>query len=92
MTFPKPPAQFQIAEISLTLWDRSEDKQILVLNIKDDGGGPFPVLDLGNSFGHREGQEHNQAGIASFDVDGLESLGKWARRLCAWVEAQEKKP
>ena len=91
MNFPAPPKQYRIADMSITLWDRNEDNQIVILRIDDNGGGHFPVLDLGSSYGHREGHE-NHPGIASFDADGLTALAAWAKRLCAWADAQEKAP
>jgi hypothetical protein len=91
MQFPLPPSQYRVADLSLTLWDRSESNQILVLRIDDQGGGCYPVLDLTNSYCSSDAAAA-KPGSASFDVEQLEALGQWAKALCAWVDAQEKQP
>jgi hypothetical protein len=88
MQFPLPPSQYRVADLSLTLWDRSEHAQILKLHITDQGGGCYPILDLSDS-STPEGFV-SKMGSASFDVDQLEALGQWAKALCAWVDSQEK--
>ena len=78
--FPPPPANLQIAEMKLTLWDREDNDQIIELTIDDNGGGHFPVVaPIGNS-------------TFVLDPDQMVAFAEWVRALCHWVDAQEKNP
>ena len=75
--FPPPPANLQIAEIKLTIWDREDSDQILTLTIDDNGGGHFPVVAA-------------EGGKFAFDPNQMVAFAEWVRALCHWVDAQEK--